>query len=162
MLIEDTIFTMYCTSPPIRHFTWTTSKQLKGLPVAVCRAKALTFTVFVSYFKTPSIASPGNWTCNIRLCSYVLYMYMYNYIACTADKTELLLSLSAKRFQNPRPGPPAVYRDSSMHHDWPVKKKPLLICQSVWKKIRNAFLVFRWVCWGHKTRMLALLVALGY
>ena len=113
---------MYCTSPPIRHFTWTTSKQLKGLPVAVCRAKALTFTVFVSYFKTPSIASPRNWTCNIRLCSYVLYMYMYNYIACTADKTELLLSLSAKQFQNPRPGPPAVYRDSSMHHDWPVKK----------------------------------------
>ena len=119
VLIGDTISTMYCTSPPIRHFTWTTSKQLKGLPVAVCRAKALTFTVFVSYFKTPSIASPGNGTCNIRLCSYVLYMYMYNYMVCTTDKTELLLSLSAKQFQNPRPGPPPVYQDLSVHHDWP-------------------------------------------
>ena len=43
-------------------------------------------------------------------------------MACTTDKTELLLSLSAKQFQNPRPGPPPVYQDSSVHHDWPVKK----------------------------------------
>ena len=152
---------MYCISPPIRHFTWTTSKQLKGLHVAVYRAKALTFSVFVSYFKTPSIASPGNWTCNIRLCSYVLYMYMYNYIACTADKTELLLFCLQNSSKILVLGPHLCTRIRVCTMIG-LLKKPLLICQSVWKKIRNAFLVLRWVCWGHKTRMLALLVALGY
>ena len=51
---------------------------------------------------------------------------------------------------------PHVYQDLSARRDWPVKK-PLSICQSGWKEIRNALPVIRWICWGPRTRSSALL-----
>ena len=42
-------------------------------------------------------------------------------IPCTADETKLWSSPSAKQRRNLCSGPPAVYKDLSTCHDWPVK-----------------------------------------
>ena len=53
-----------------------------------------------------------------------------------------------------------MYPDLSTHHDWPVKKGLCFVChdrQSGWREIQNAPPVIRWVRWGSKTRISALL-----
>ena len=43
-------------------------------------------------------------------------------LACPTDETKLWLRPSAKQCRNPCCGPPLVYQDLSMRHDWPVQK----------------------------------------
>ena len=55
-------------------------------------------------------------------------------IACTADKTKLWLSLSAKQQQNPCSGHPCTCIPGfEFDYDWPAKYMPLSICQSKMK-----------------------------
>ena len=61
----------------------------------------------------------------------------------TWPEVESWLSPSKKR-RYPCSGPPPLYQDLSTCYDWPVKR-PLSICQSRWKEIRNARPVIRWV-----------------
>ena len=77
-----------------------------------------------------------------------------------ADEIKLWLTPSAKQRRNPCSGLPAVYPDLSTRHDWPVKKGLCFVCrdrQSGWRGIRNALPVIRWVLWGSRTRISALL-----
>ena len=77
-----------------------------------------------------------------------------------ADEIKLWLTPSAKQRRNPCSGLPAVYPDLSTRHDWPVKKGLCFVCrdrQSGWRGIRNALPVIRWVRWGSRTRISALL-----
>ena len=77
-----------------------------------------------------------------------------------ADDIKLCLNPSAKQRRNPCSGLPAVYPDLSTHHDWPVKKGLCFVCrdrQSGWRGIWNALPVIRWVRWGSRTRISALL-----
>ena len=77
-----------------------------------------------------------------------------------ADEIKLWLTPSAKQRRNPCSGLPAVYPDLSTRHDWPVKKSLCFVCrdrQSGWSGIRNALPVIRWVPWGSRTRISALL-----
>ena len=80
-----------------------------------------------------------------------------------ADEIKLWLTPSAKQRWNPCSGLPAVYPDLNTHHDWPVKKDLCFVCrktgnsQSGWREIRNALPVIRWVGWGSRTRISALL-----
>ena len=70
------------------------------------------------------------------------------------------LTPSAKQRRNPCSGLPAVYPDLSTRHDWPVTKGLCFLCrdrQSGWREIRNALPVIRWVRWGSRTRISALL-----
>ena len=76
-------------------------------------------------------------------------------VPCATDETKLWLSPSAKQRRNHCSGSPPVYQDLSTRHDWPIRK-PLPICLSGWKEIRNPFPVFRWIRWVPKTRMWAL------
>ena len=71
-------------------------------------------------------------------------------LACATDETKLWLSPSAKQRQNPCSGPHPVHQDLSTRHDWPVRK-PLSVCQSVWKEIRNTLPVICWVRWETRT-----------
>ena len=81
-------------------------------------------------------------------------------VSLRADEIKLWLTPSAKQRQNPCSGLPAVYPDLSTCHDWPVKKGLCFVCrdrQSGWRGIRNALPVIRWVRWGSRTRISALL-----
>ena len=81
-------------------------------------------------------------------------------ISLRADEIKLWLTPSAKQRRNPCSGLPAVYPDLSTRHDWPVKKGLCFVCrdrQSGWRGIRNALPVIRWVRWGSRTRISALL-----
>ena len=73
-----------------------------------------------------------------------------------ADEIKLMLTPSAKQRRNPFSGLSAVYPDLSTRYDWPVKKG-LCFCLSGWREIRNALPVIRWVRWGFRTRIYALL-----
>ena len=57
-------------------------------------------------------------------------------LACTTGEIKLWLCPSARQHRNPCFGPPSVYQDLSTRCDW-LFKKPLSICQSGWRKIRN-------------------------
>ena len=57
-------------------------------------------------------------------------------LACTTDETKPWLGPSTKQRRNPCSGPSPVYQDLSTCCDW-LFKKPLSICQSGWRKIRN-------------------------
>ena len=59
-------------------------------------------------------------------------------LACAPDETTLWLSPSAKQRWNPCSRP---YQDLSKRHDSAYLKSHHQICQSVWREIRNAFLV---------------------
>ena len=77
-----------------------------------------------------------------------------------ADEIKLMLTPSAKQRRNPFSGLPAVYPDLSTRYDWPVKKGLCFVCRdrpSGWREIRNALPVIRWVRWGFRTRISALL-----
>ena len=77
-----------------------------------------------------------------------------------ADEIKLWLTPSAKQCRNPCSGLPAVYPDLSTRHDWPVKKGLCFVChdrQSGWRGIRDALPVIRWIRWGSRTRISALL-----
>ena len=81
-------------------------------------------------------------------------------ISRRADEIKLWLTPSAKQHRNPCSGLPAVYPDLSTRHDWPVKKGLCFVCrdrQSGWRGIQNALPVIRWVRWGSRTRIFALL-----
>ena len=45
-----------------------------------------------------------------------------------------------------------MHQDLNTRHDWPVKKKPLCICQSCWKQIRNAFPVISGIPLGAQNK----------
>lgn len=66
------------------------------------------------------------------------------------------LSSSASQRRSLCSGLPAVYQDLSTRHDRPVKKSHWSIGQSGWKEIRNALPAIRWIRWGPRTRILAL------
>ena len=57
-------------------------------------------------------------------------------LACTTGEIKLWLCPSARQDRNPCFEPPSVYQDLSTRCDW-LFKKPLSICQSGWRKIRN-------------------------
>ena len=61
----------------------------------------------------------------------------------TWPEVESWLSPSKKQRRYPCSGPQPLYQDLSTCYDWPVKR-PLSICQSRWKELRNARPV--WVC----------------
>ena len=76
------------------------------------------------------------------------------------DEIKFWLTPSAKQRQTPCCGLPAVYPDMSTRHHWPVKKGLCFGCrdrQSGWREIPNPLPVIRWVRWGSRTRISALL-----
>ena len=90
---------------------------------------------------------------------FILGPIWYN-TSLRADEIKLWLTPSAKQRRNPCSGLPAVYPDLSTRHDWTVKKGLCFVCrdrQSGWRGIRNALPVIRWVRWGSRTRISALL-----
>ena len=68
-------------------------------------------------------------------------------------KLKLWLTPSAKHHRNPCFEPPPVYQDL-VRVMIGLLKRPLSICQSGWKEIRNALPVIRWVRWVPRTRYL--------
>ena len=86
--------------------------------------------------------------------------WRFDNLRLRADEIKHWLTPSAKQRRNPCSGLPAVYPDLSTRHDWPVKKGLCFVCrdrQSGWREIRNALPVTRWVRWGSRTRISALL-----
>ena len=59
----------------------------------------------------------------------------------TWPEVESWLSPSKKQRRYPCSGPQPLYQDLSTCYDWPVKR-PLSICQSRWKELRNVRLCF--------------------
>ena len=51
-------------------------------------------------------------------------------VAYATDETKLWLRPFVKQRRNPCSGSSPVHQNWSTRHDWPVKKKPLSICQS--------------------------------
>ena len=82
----------------------------------------------------------------------------FDAVVCAIDETKLWLSLSA--FQTVLKtlvwAPTCVPGFECCSMIGPLKKA-LSICQSGWKEIRNTFPVIRWIRWGPRTRISALL-----
>ena len=95
-----------------------------------------------------------------RLACLNFWFFKYCVDSLRADEIKLWWTPSAKQRRNPCSGLPAVYPDLSTRHDWPVKKGLCFVCRdrkSGWRGIRNALPVIRWVRWGSRTRISALL-----
>ena len=94
----------------------------------------------------------------IRIRSRSNHVYLYSFktncwalISLRHRRNHTWLSPSAKQRRNP----PPLYQDLSTHHFGPLLKKPLAICQSGWKEIRNSFSVVSLL--GPRTRISPLL-----
>ena len=75
----------------------------------------------------------------------------------TWQEVESWLSPSKKQRRYPCSGPQPLYQDLSTCYDWPVKR-PLSICQSRWKELRNARPVIRWVCASQPPSLTGILI----
>ena len=108
----------------------------------------------VSFFRAPT-KSPVVNAAILFVCSPQLW-------ACATDETKLCrLSLSAKQHRKSCSGP-QLYIRIWVRAMIGLLKKPLSICQSGWKEIRNAFPVILWVRWEPRKRYRRCLPGLNY